>query len=502
MRFQSKTEAYLYALYVMEKIQEEIGARPALTEAVKSIKALLSNHEQDHQESCQLIDSLIHCGEMRKPHQAILTHIKTCLEGSAYKQSIKEKYFNPLGRRLESQLMIEFVSSPTEKMMSTIAGISKVILDFLDHYPDDYEKIRFLESLTHEAHTAMAFGAWTKQPSLQFVRRMLIANQPSDFVRIMFIHFKFARDTARYLDIGKKYKRCAEKADYISNDLMYNSMFYEERGRFGDLMDFYSRRMGIVREYPEGKYSASLPFHDSVWIPDALGQMANLTSHFTRDLIQNDTPYVAGASGMSSMFIGCYLGYLGGVTTIEETRLYVAAFLAYIVSGGFHSIHEVLGPIAYCLKEVCILPDYEVSVPHPRRCAEPPNYDCFYQLLIAIDEDISYVLDSAWKKMTTFFQEEYLPSQAHLSAYHELQEMFSALEAERDASDKSMTPLARKHRGLVRAKPLDRLRIKNQINHHPFFQQLNPEPKSEQKNVEAEKATDEHVKKRIVTSWV
>lgn len=433
MKFKSRPELYLYTMYLLKEMSAEIPKpHPALLEAISRLKKALNQHEQDTHCVIEIIDTLSHIPDsgFKDVDLDILKEVRLGVQSSYFDQTAKEKWENPLGRRLESVLQIAIAMEPGKGMMTAVHKLSLGICDALEHCYKNlpHQLPIFLNELTEKAHP-IGFGAFKEteypgdsKPNLKQVTDILKKNDPRDFIRIICIHFKFGRTLARQL--GNWNQFCSDKIREIADARMYQSSFYKDRGRLGGLRAVWGQSMGIMTgdNVPE---NTSLPMYPNIWVPDSKGQAPDLRQAFTLGLIEKDTPYVAGVSGMTSIMMAEFL-VLAKDATQEEKQLYIAAIAAYIVSGGLHCLHEVLAPIAYCLEPEKLLPGYAVmnhrETGHTTfiKSMPSPDYEYFYQLLLSLDSSLEKVLENAWGEVYLFFKQEYLPQQHSLSDYAEL----------------------------------------------------------------------------------
>lgn len=405
MKFKSKTEAYVYAIYVLEKIALNYSADRARIESeIELIRQCVEDHEQDQRRVARILRDLSGAAIIRDKDSLILRKLAKAIDESTYEQTPQEKWENPLGRRFESQLQIEMLQRPTQAMMASVKKISSKVVEILEASPwlrDDFMKV------LEENNSAIAFGSSRGIPNYDEVRDKLLQNNPAQLADIMHAHFKFAQWASRRL--SGEYASIASVTKEVADTRMYRSGYYVDRGREGKMRSVPSSQMGLIA-FEGGLYNEGLPVHGSRWVPDAKAQAADLRSPFVRSLNDNDTPYVAGPSGMTSIFMGQMLGF-SVLPTAAERQCYVASVTAYMVSGGFHSLHEVLGPIAHCLPEQNLVPGYRVSgeVAIQQGVATPPNFSAFYQNMAAIDPGFSAVRRAGWQKLNAFMDEKYIP---------------------------------------------------------------------------------------------
>jgi hypothetical protein len=461
MKFQSKPEGYLYALYVLESIGAAISEpkSESLVAAKADIRAAFESHHQDVGVVASIIKHLIltepKLGEM---HVKVLSALRDAILDSSYEQPLEAKLENMIGRHFESKMFVTLLSTPGPELMEAIKKMSDKIIQVLNHDSVSEFQSLFLELLTEESH-ALAFGSFKYKPSYQEVERILKDNNPEHFDKIMFIQFKFARDISRELhNIHFRFERASLRNIEITDERMYESDFYLERGREGPIEILFTQQMGIHQR--DASYACqSLPSHSSTWLADARAQKADLSSPFTLDLICNDTPYVAGVSGMTSMLIGTYLAFIED-SNPKDQQVYIAGIAAFIVSGGYHCLHEVLAPIAYCLAKENLLPDYPVSQSEHGKRADAPDYHVFFNLIEKLMPQFASVRESVWKEMLIFMSEDYLPRHKYLMSYDDLCVSMRDID-ESPSIDMTGSPTpspqvlpARAPRTLVRAKPL------------------------------------------------
>ena len=102
---------------------------------------------------------------------------------------------------------------------------------------------------------------------------------------------------------------------------------------------------------------------------------------------------------MTSLFMGLMENY-GNFSTVEEKQNYFAAVSAYMVSGGLHSLHEVIGPAQFSLD---LIPGYRVSAPMEHLRAAPPNFHQFYQQQMDVDPEFRERYEQGWQHVMTAY---------------------------------------------------------------------------------------------------
>ncbi|KTD67994.1 serine/threonine-protein kinase [Legionella steelei] len=431
--FKSKTEAYFFALHNLIELAKTTD-NAHIKQAIKEMKILIENHEQNPKKAVHILTSLaakLENGEQ----QALLCNIASAIEHSTYEQTPREKYENPLARRFESEMQIALLKSPTDKMMVSVGHVSQAILNVFKQleeqgFSDILEE--FAQKLT-SGQEQTGFGSQPEEITIDRVKEILQGNDPKNLNQIMFIHFLFAQKymrmlpesilppnrnepTGKMLELIKEYNdgeyRNNPKAffdnfdmmklKFISDHKIYGSQLFTadpSRGREGPLPQTFSSQMGVMLL---GQNQEGLDVDRSSWTPDSKYQGVNLDAPFARDLFENDAVYAAGPSGMTSLFMGIMENY-GNFTRVDAKQNYLAAVSAYMVSGGLHSLHEVLGPAQYALD---LIPGYQVSPPTPAAIAAPPNFHQFYQQQMKLDPQFEDRYQQGWEKVMAAYAQQ------------------------------------------------------------------------------------------------
>mgnify|MGYP003643183199 FL=1 len=377
------------------------------------IKNFIENHEQKQNKLSTLIDIFIkkQTSNLMNIDKHILVFILNSMNREISQPENVRQWENPLGRRFESQIQIEISQNPTDMMMSSLKNVSDKMIEILDDEPNIRE--HFLYMLHNKAHV-IAFGSMSEIPAYELVKEILLRNSKDDFITIMHMHFKFARD-AIYI-LSEKYTDLKQMNRLFDNKV-FGSDYYKDRGRAGDLKINYTNRMGILTNDTDF-YNDKIPKHFSWWVSDSKSQAPNFSSPYTQSLINNEVPYVAGPSGMTSRFISQMLAF--NILTKTEKQSYVLSVSAYMVSSGFHSLHEVLGPIAYCLPEEDLIPGYNSIIESKDSDKKTPNFSAFYLLFETLDPEFKKIKKEGWGKLNEFIKNIYLSHAVNLFTYENL----------------------------------------------------------------------------------
>lgn len=445
MRFNSKLEAMLFALMKLNQIKENYSDNNTISKYIEKIKEAFENHEQNMDVVCDYLAKIVSqiSREDGKQVQLIISDIST----SEYKQTPQERFENPLARRAESELFAHLLVSPTKLMMQSVNRISIVILAAIDILKNEDPKRlnKFLFSLSRMA-SPIACGAFSmKTPFVEEIEKILRDNNNKKLAEIMHIHFKFARYTSRSIPINapdrspvgklaeivKKYpgnffeiikqKNSDGKTarSYISDVLMEKSELYTynpkkgrkgRKGRNKELRIMPTNMLSLLRS-SQRDYESDLPMRLDVWVPDCRGQEPDFESPYVMDVINNDTPYVSGPSGMTNLLLG-QMEFMANFENVALKQNYLNATAAYIVGAGFHSLHEVIGPAQYSLD---LVPGYHVFVPgklkseSEAKLPSSPQYNVFFMQQAAIDPQFTEERNTAWQRYLKFFENVYMP---------------------------------------------------------------------------------------------
>jgi len=449
-----------------------------LQDITNQIRILFSNHEQDMQKIVVLLSAVeIEIEDYIEPFyqkklKKIIDSTKNIIdEKKVFEIDIETKNNNFFGRMYESLLQTELIQHPTEMMKDAVGIVSNLINIYLNAASEDAYN-QFCEALKQKGHT-VAFGAFddnmdTKTLSDK-IGNILSDNNPTDLIKIIFIHHHFAALMARkndWVDTSKwpnkyrivpekendqeKYEReskrdarekdiiglltsdtqIAKKMTHSIDSVMSTSEYYTDNGhlqtenntvRGGLNTEKKTQQLGLMCN-EGGVFNSSLPSNpknSSPWVADCKAQSMDSNSQYVKMLCEHDIPYVSGPSEITKLLIGqasvifsefekspfTYL--LIGFNNEQLQNLkksYLAAVAAYSVAGGFNSLHEVLGPVRYCLPESnFVTQDYSAPLPSDKGAVELANYNAFYEEQVRIDPDFKNKMDSSDSKLNLFY---------------------------------------------------------------------------------------------------
>lgn len=439
MKFANKSEIYTFSLYTLESLQgkDDFSSVDFYIETINAIRALYENHNQDINHVITLIESL-HAHASKNSQATLEKLIQDIKNSNLEQQTLVSRFENPLRRRFDSEIFAKLLLTPTPAIMKVVGYISSQIIANIDALSEiekeNYilSKHGFLASLAADEHI-ISCGSFRERPTLEQAFEVLTENNNTELAMIMFIHFKFAQSTMRRIpllavpnrtpcgyflqlvesdfDSYNEYRLLlnvrnsygANVRKLASDDWGSNTALYTQengnRGRLGKIKRVYSNQLGIMLP-SQDDYAEGLPYLiGPSWVPDSKGQAPDFSSSYVTDLINNDAIYVSGYSGMACLLLGL-MEMLGNLPSEEEKKLYLCAICAYVVGGGFHSPHEVLGPAEYCYK---LIPGYNVNLPGDKT-ALPPNLNHFYAMISTIDCEFSLLRDEAYYSYIYWFK--------------------------------------------------------------------------------------------------
>lgn len=420
--YKSRTEAYCGILYTLNKLSNKSTIRDLNKTEIDWLITLTKRSLLRHTDNIKLICSNIDAisSRLAPADKQLVSKLVSRLNASTFTQTAQEKWENPLGRRLESEICIKLLHNPTTSMMLAVNKVSRVILHNLEliekmitKQPDDFSFNFFIAAFKHfidklTTDGSLGFGrleSMNSKKAIDAIKSILSKNDRSELTKIICIHFMFARDLFR----SSNYKIQNAYGNVISsvanlnacNRDFYDQPLYQYRGRKRSKKNNYApytSQLGLMLNEQD---ATGLPFYlTGKWHADCKMQAPELDSHspnypVVRDMIDNEVPYVSGFSGMTSLLMPQFIHLCGNTATKDDQRLYLCSVMSYIVSGGYHSMHEVLAPCAHILN---LMPFYSVEISSFTQSSPPPDYNVFFSLIDKCDPDFKTVADGAWNK--------------------------------------------------------------------------------------------------------
>lgn len=314
-------------------------------------------------------------------------------------------------RMFESQLATQMLLNPPPAMWDSINKMSESIISLLEGHKELIATTHFLKDLgpgpegEEIPNLALAFGRFDHTPSVDEV--IAVLREQKNLIMTMLIQFLFLRDAYVFFKLGSMpaqlEKYGGDFAGYLEEEPCDPRMFfldfarhaphlYTDRGR-GKFDFITSKSLGITVDSSD---RAEFPSMGTSWCPDCLCQRVKLDSPYVKNLIKRDIPYVAGPSGMTSIFCGGML-FLTEWDTWKERYYYLLGVMSFITGGGLHSMHEVLS-IPHV--RLGLMPHYKVTGP------QAGNYHDFFQLY-GRDPVFNRNLSVAWRKTVSWLGRTY-----------------------------------------------------------------------------------------------
>lgn len=427
MRYKLRPEAYSHILKFLYKVRGEYAShKSVIKKTILKIKRALLDHELDQKkvvESVTLLLSILQGSDLQEFKQ-IAHDVKT----SKYTKSRHDMWLNPYGRRLESEISINLLLNPTQKMKEAVRKVSQSILrvikeneDYLKHHPEDDETSKMIRQSFASLQKVdwvdkLGIGRYHEKYSMESFKKILMDNDFKYLDEIMLAHLKFAGIVLRKIPIVTSEKN--EKISIESRVKQIDGDFYQSemykvcpgRGRNGGLKRwdmYHTTHLGIdvnpldKKEMPKLKCK---PWHADSMAQDAYLAPSDKEYPIVRDMIENDTPFITGFSGLTSLLMP-QMRILSDKMTDDEQRAYLCSVIAFIVSAGFHSIHEILGP---CAKIIDLIPGYNAAVPSATQKGPVPNYSQFFDLIKKYDPEIEDRLEKSWQRFIQYSPKPFL----------------------------------------------------------------------------------------------
>ncbi len=446
----SRPAAYSYIILQLELFQKQLpdsakDLAKELASFIEKMKIVFENHEPD---ISALAEKLVIIHDMyeeiisSEQKQLLLDLAGLIIKTPFLNPNLQQRHEDEFQRQFESIFAINLSTNPTDAMMESVGHVSLKIIEFLVANKS-FPMKELITDCSYLSRAAERFGVSTdKNFSEEKLLDILDQNKKSDLIKIICIHYVFwsickraAKDKNLRFDFPRwENKPVGHFADYVrsrlathgidhkeyllyipllssqpnevahlSDEIFYASPLYKNRGRKGpfDLSKSFNRE-GIMLENQDVKNLQRLANRRWLieWGPDVLGQAVDFEAYYVINLLMNDGVYVSGSSGMISILLSL-MEIMGNFPDISSKQHYLSASISFIVSGGFHCMHEVLEPAQWCLK---LVPGYNASVLSKSEDfrSAPPNYHVFFDLF-AKDAQFKALREKAWNDFLTTF---------------------------------------------------------------------------------------------------
>ncbi|MCB1827060.1 MAG: hypothetical protein KDH94_01460 [Coxiellaceae bacterium] len=282
-------------------------------------------------------------------NKILLVWVGNAMQRSKYTLPYPQMWENPYGRLFESELFIQLLNAPTQKMMAVVGLVSKEIIKIIDEESEVWTNLSFKLSKTISPYLC---GTFDNVCDRDEIKNILNNNAKNDLMKIMLIHYCVTHS----IRSCSKNEKFVKKITEIADDAMYESDYYSDRGRDGKLKNNTTSLLGIL--HPNQKsYNTNHSYPDT-WIADSKSQAPSYQSNYVIKLLNNDVPYVSGPSGMTSLLVAQMLT-IADTLTHEQKEAYIVSIATYLVSTGCHSLHEILGPLRVCIPEEKLAESYD-----------------------------------------------------------------------------------------------------------------------------------------------
>lgn len=192
---------------------------------------------------------------------------------------------------------------------------------------------------------------------------------------------------------------------FISDNMMYESDLYrfeKNKGR-GQPQVVLTNTLGIVRGDNPALRQGLPTASEYEWIDWTTCEFFT-NSKIVESMVTNEVPFISSYSGSASLMMNLMLSTFA-LPELSDRQAYLESVMAYIVGVGFHSQHEIMAPIAYCLN---LIPqsEYPVELPIAGR-THAPQYNNVYQMLAGSDPQFAAKREIGWSKMMDWFKDVY-----------------------------------------------------------------------------------------------
>jgi hypothetical protein len=435
----TKPAAYAYSIAQLSLLAQEVPEAVAreLKVLTEKLKIAFENHEQDIQYLVAELKAISekHAKVLIKLHISTIENVSNVMHQSdLLKPTLKERFSNPFQRRFESEFAINLLFNPTNAMMDAVGHISQRILACMAINGQAFQHVITQSALGTDVPERL--GCYPGKLTDAVFKNILKENKKEDLATIMLIHYNFAFyaknlvmqsilqvnflpwtnppsgyfatfvqeklekytvvNGAGYIDIlnDPKYQRSEVPA--LPDEHLSGSLLYRDKGRKG-IRNFNAvhNRLGLMLMDQDAEDFIKLAADKKLlpWVPDLFAQKVDFESAYVKSMLANDCVFVCGPSGLTSLLMA-NMEITGNLPDTLAKQRYLTAALGFIVAGGFHSMHEVLGPAQYGLQ---LIPGYHADPPlsqnnYPMKAT---NYNAFFSLFKE-DKEFQQVRKKTW----------------------------------------------------------------------------------------------------------
>jgi hypothetical protein len=435
----TKPAAYACIIVQLSLLTQEVPEAVAveINTLIEKLKIAFENHEQDIQFLVAELKEITnkHADVLSDSQKNALKNFSYVMHESVFLQpTLNERFSNPFQRRFESEFTINLLFNPTNAMMDSVGHISRRILACMAINGQNFQDVIWQSALGSIVPERL--GCYPENLTEAIFQKILKENKKENLATIMLIHYNFAfyaknlvsraarhihflpwvnpptgyfatfvkeklikhgvSDMAGYMDLLNNPKYQAQEVPALSDEHFSGSLLYRDRGRKGE-RDFnvIDNRLGLMLMNQDAGDFIKLAVEKKLiaWIPDLLAQKIDFESPYVKNILDNDCVYVSGPSGLTSLLMS-NMEITGNLPDILAKQHYLSAVLGFIVAGGFHSMHEVLGPAQYGLQ---LIPGYHAdpAVIKNNYRIKAPNYNAFFSLF-RNDNEFQQIRKKVW----------------------------------------------------------------------------------------------------------
>ncbi|STY29503.1 serine/threonine-protein kinase [Legionella wadsworthii] len=215
-----------------------------------------------------------------------------------------------------------------------------------------------------------------------------------------------------FLSLLNGWDENAKKARrFICDEMMYQSMLYtveSHRGRGNPDQFVLTNKLGVMRN-SDSSYQNQLPRLEAQlpWVDWTKCEFRE-DSKIVNSMTATETPFISSFSGTTSLLLNIMISS-NALKTLEEQQIYLVNIMSYVSGVGFHSMHEILGPAAWCLN---LIPRdlYPIEVPNTKLEYRAPLYHNYFQIIGRIDPEFMQVRNESNAAFLKWYREVYFPN--------------------------------------------------------------------------------------------